>query len=244
MTSTDIHTLRVVLCGSFRRDPQGLRRAFIRLGERHEVLSPHGLDFVNPGSEFVRLAHEADDSVDDIEQRHLRAITDADFVWLHAPAGYVGSSASLEIGHAQALGVPVFSDTTPADATLAALVRTVDGPEGVGDALTALPGKGLQALQGYYGRAAARRGWGSESAQDTVLLLTEELGELARAVRKHSGIARDGSWSAEAVGAEIADVQLYLVHLANILNVDLAMAVSDKERVNAARVADRATAAA
>lgn len=241
--TSGVHVLTTVLCGSYRRDPAGLRSVFARLRDRYDVLSPSGLDFVNPDQEFVRLAHESEDSVQAIEQRHLQAITSADFVWLHAPGGYIGSSAALEIGHAQALGIPVFSETVPSDVTLATMVRVVPGPEAVGQALTVLPGQGLQALQLYYGRAAARRGWDTESAQDTLLLLTEELGELARAVRKTSGIARDGEWGTRPIGAEIADVQLYLVHLANVLGVDLAVAVSDKERVNAERVASRTTAA-
>lgn len=241
--TTDVHRLKTVLCGSYRRDPDGLRRTFGRLAERYDVLSPAGLDFVNPGHEFVRLAHETDETVEAIERRHLQAITGADFVWLHAPDGYVGSSAALEIGHAQALGIPVLAETVPADVTLAALVAAVPGPESAADVVAARPGQGLQALQGYYGRAAARRGWDGESAQDTLLLMTEELGELARAVRKSAGIARDGEWTSAPVGAEMADIQLYLVHLANVMGIDLADAVSEKELVNAQRVAARTTAA-
>jgi NTP pyrophosphatase (non-canonical NTP hydrolase) len=235
--------LSAVLCGSFRRDVDGLARVYSQLSAAYEVLSPTSLAFVNPGHEFVRLAAEVDEAVGSIERRHLLAITKSDFVWLHAPDGYVGSSASLEIGHAHALGIPVFSTLPPTDLTLASLIHVVDGPEDVARSLSAEPGHGLQALQRYYGRVAARRGWADESAQDTLLLLTEELGELARAIRKSSGLARDGDWTQDPVETELADVQLYLVHLANVLGVDLANAVSDKERTNAQRVARRPSAA-
>lgn len=236
-------TLTAVLCGTFRRDHDGLARAFETLRLHTHLLSPSSVNFLDPMAEFVRLPHERAEPVREIEQRHLTAIASADFVWLHAPDGYVGSSASLELGHAHALGIPVYSDTAPADATLAAFVTVVASPELVPGVLTAAPGAGLRALQHYYSRITARRGWSDESAQDTLLLLTEELGELARAVRKRAGIARDGTWSTEPVAAEIADVQLYLVHLANILGVDLAGAVTDKDAVNAARAASRDSAA-
>ena len=39
------------------------------------------------------------------------------------------------------------------------------------------------------------------------------------------------------MGEELADVQLYLLHLANVMGLDLANAVTDKERKNAERFA-------
>jgi len=76
-----------------------------------------------------------------------------------------------------------------------------------------------------------------------MLLLTEEVGELARAVRVRLGVARAEATDAD-VGEELADVQLYLVHLANILSVDLASAVTRKEEKNVRRHSlRRATAA-
>ncbi len=227
--------LTSVLCGSFRRDTAGLRRSFDRLGNLTTLLSPSSIDFVDPDAAFVRLAHEVADDVNAIEGRHLQAVANADLVWLHAPEGYVGSSAALEVGHAAALGVPVFCSTAPADQTLAAFVTVVEGPEAAVQGLVAAPGTGLSGLQAYYGRVAGRRGWAAESPRDTLLLLTEEFGELARAIRKSSGMRRDGEYPLTDVGDELADVTLYLVHLANTLGVDLAEAVTRKESINQAR---------
>lgn len=235
--------LRGVLCGSFRRDPEGLKGAFSSLRREYAVLSPSSTEFVNPGDPFVRLADELDDSVAEVEGRHLDAIAQADFVWLHAPHGYVGLSASLEIGHARALGIPVFTSDAVTDATLSAFIQVVESPTEVSNVLRAEPGSGLTGLQSYYRRTAARRGWGGESARDTLLLITEEVGELARAVRKSEGLARDTGYAGVDAASELADVQLYLVHLANTLGVDLAMAVTDKERVNERRHNDRLNAA-
>jgi NTP pyrophosphatase (non-canonical NTP hydrolase) len=244
LVSPASHRLRVVLCGSFRRDLDGLRARLADLSDDYLLLSPAGLDFVNPDADFVRLSGELDDSVGDIESRHLRAISDADFVWLHAPQGYVGLSAALELGHARAVGVPIFSDALPEDETLASIIRVVSCPEDVAVLLDPNAGAALERLQSYYRNAAARRGWDAESAQDALLMMTEELGELARAVRRTSGLSRDGAYPDVEVGSELADVQLYLVHLANILGVDLASAVTHKERINAERFSQRSATAA
>jgi NTP pyrophosphatase (non-canonical NTP hydrolase) len=239
---SDPARLTAVLCGSYRRDRSGLQRAFDALSKYFSVLSPTSLDFVDPGAEFVRLSDELEDSVHDVERRHLDAVSSADFVWLHAPSGYVGASAALEIGHANAVGVPVYSSEAPGDQTLAAFVTVVASPASVSTSLDPKCGTGIRRLQSYYRRAAARRGWDEESPRDTLLLLTEELGEVARAIRKHEGLSRDGEWNDGPVGHELADLQLYLVHLANGLGIDLADAVTAKERINSARAADRSVA--
>lgn len=236
--AADSNRLTVALCGSFRRDPAGLHVALESLRARFTVLSPRGLDFIDPEASFVRLPTEVDESEEEIEARHLAAMTAADLIWLHAPDGYVGTSAAMELGHSMALGIPVFCATLPSDRVLAAGVRQVDDPAQVQPDLleeTGLPGRGIDRLQRYYRRAAQRRGWANESARDTVLLLTEELGELARAVRQLEGLARHQEASSAEVAGELADVQLYLVHLANTLGFDLSEAVTEKERVNARR---------
>jgi NTP pyrophosphatase (non-canonical NTP hydrolase) len=232
------------MCGSFRREPEVLRETFSELVEHFEVLSPLGLDFVDPTADFVRLPHESRNTRTEIEQSHLDALVEADFVWLHAPEGYVGPSAMFELGHAKALGIPIFSDHAPDDETFAAWVTVVGSPREVVLEQTYLsPGNGIRALQRYYERAALRRGWANESPQDTLLLMTEEMGELARAIRKSAGLARDGDWEGQDVADELSDVQLYLVHLSNALGIDLADAVTAKEAVNAERVAARESVA-
>lgn len=240
----DVSRLRAVMCGSFRKDPAGLEQAFRMLCSRFEVLSPLGVEFIDPLAEFVRLRHETDESSTSIESRHLHALSESDFVWLHAPDGYVGSSAMFELGHAHALGVPIFSDTAPADEAFVPWVTIVNSPLDVElRQEQRAPGNGLRGLQRYYERTAERRGWDAESVQDTLLLMTEEMGELARAVRRGLGLSRDHEWGTKEIGEELADLQLYLVHLSSSVGVDLAEAVTSKEGVNAARAAARTTAA-
>jgi len=238
----------VVVCGSFRRahddlarDCQALEAAGCRL------VSPLSVDFVTEIDGFVLAEHEIQREPRDVELDHLRALEGADFIWLHAPDGYVGTSAALELGVAHALGIPVFASHTPNDQVLQAFVRVASPSEASELAHASgphTPSRPLQALQDYYDRIARKRGYDTESAQDTMLLLTEEVGELARAVRKRVGLSRAGAYpNDDAAAAELADVQLYVLHMANVLDVELGTAVSEKEQENATRAGKSALAA-
>jgi len=232
---------RAVLCGSYRRDLGGLRQAYEDLLSAFDVLSPRSLEFVDPQAEFVRTPGELGRSSAEIEKGHLEAMRAADFVWLHVADGHVGRSASMEVGFAHALGIPVFAAEAPNDEAVASFVTVVDGVHTLDGARLQQedhPGSGLGRLQAYYRTVSLRRGWDDESARDTLLLLTEEIGELARAIRKRDGLARHQASADSDVAGELADVQLYLVHLANALKLDLSGAVTAKERINAQRFAE------
>lgn len=116
---------KVVLCGSYHRKPADLYRMFRELETTGcRILSPISLNF--DVAEFVRTTNENELSDSEIEKFHLRAIRDADFIMLHAPEGYVGLSASYEIGFASALGKQVFAHEKPTDTMLATRVCTVN----------------------------------------------------------------------------------------------------------------------
>lgn len=87
--------------------------------------------------------------------------------------------------------------------------------------------KSIRNLQDEYLVIAKNNGWNNESARDTMLLLIEEVGELARAIRKHEGLKRTSRYNVE-VEDELADVMIYLIHLSNILKVDLGESVTKK----------------
>ncbi len=173
---------------------------------------------------------------------------EADFVWLHAPNGYVGTSAAMELGFARGLRLPVFCSEMPEDVTIAGIVRVVAS---VQEALRILrgesdaPADGIVALQHYYRRVAADRGWDREPVEECLRLLRTEVNELDLALRTVPDRQQfSAQYDSNGVGAELADIQLYLVHLANIVRVDLGDAVVLKERYNAARFGARAEAAA
>lgn len=97
--------------------------------------------------------------------------------------------------------------------------------------------KSIRSLQDEYLVIAKNNGWGNESARDTMLLLIEEVGELARAIRKREGLKRTSSYDIE-VEDELADVMIYLVHLSNILKVDLGESVTNKISKNQSKIVE------
>lgn len=223
---------KAVICGSFRRDPERLASEYRRLQEAGcTILSPRDVDFVAEVDGFVYGQADMGRTTAAVEQGHLRAMQTADFVWLHCPGGYVGTSAAMELGFAQALGLRVFASESPENVTMRDIVHICRSPE-VAIHLTQLradaPSRALPALQAYYARAARERGWGGESAATVATLLRGEVDELDAAL---AGSVNGG----ESPALELADVLLYVVHLANILDLDLGEAVREKERINSER---------
>jgi NTP pyrophosphatase (non-canonical NTP hydrolase) len=231
-----------VISGTFRKDPEGLKLAFQELQDLgFRVLSPTNVDIVSEVDGFVYMHGEQSKAPLEIESRHLEAIQDAQFVWLHAPGGYVGLSAALEVGFANASGVPVFCASQVSDPILQAFVRTVASARNLRGTVVANqlppPTPATRAFQKYYRRVALQRGYEKEGARDTLLLMVEEVGELARAIRKSERIARHGRRIENDERSELADVFIYVVHLANVLGFDLGKAVRDKELVNIEKIA-------
>jgi hypothetical protein len=114
----------VVMCGSFHRDPAGLRRIFRELEATGcRILSPLSLRFTDTSESVVRTGSELSFSAHELEKYHLRAIEEADFLWLHAPDGYIGLSGAYEIGFATALQKPVFCRNVPSDEMLASQIQ-------------------------------------------------------------------------------------------------------------------------
>jgi NTP pyrophosphatase (non-canonical NTP hydrolase) len=62
--------------------------------------------------------------------------------------------------------------------------------------------------------------------------MVEEVGELARALRKREKLMRHGPSHDVDEANELADVFLYVVHMANVLGLDLGRIVRDKELLN------------
>lgn len=81
------------------------------------------------------------------------------------------------------------------------------------------------------------RGFANQTPMQTFLLLTEEVGELAKCVRKsHAGMGIDQNKEYELdAGAEIADIVLVLTCLANQLGIDMEQVLRTKEEQNKQR---------
>lgn len=79
------------------------------------------------------------------------------------------------------------------------------------------------------------RGFDDETAGEVFTLLVEEVGELAKALRKANGQKIDRSRKQHDISEELADVFWYLLDMANRLDIDLAKAFDDKEAANKKR---------
>jgi hypothetical protein len=116
--------VRAVLSGTYKRDLKNLHNAYDELiATGCQVLSPHSLTFVSEEHGFRKTVHEARRSYEELERHHLFAVAEADFVWLHAPNGYIGTSAAMEIGFATASDTPVFSRDEIEDPAIAPFVK-------------------------------------------------------------------------------------------------------------------------
>jgi NTP pyrophosphatase (non-canonical NTP hydrolase) len=94
----------------------------------------------------------------------------------------------------------------------------------------------LPQLQQYLDEVCKERGWTKDSYAEKFLLFTEEIGELAKAIRKTRGLYQEKARQKRLdLEEEFADVLSYLLDLANYFQVDLEKAFREKEEINAAR---------
>jgi hypothetical protein len=118
--------LRATVSGSFHRHMGAITAAVHELASLSvRVLSPADPRVVAAQGEFLFVASDRVRSVRLVQDRHLESIRAADFLWLVCPDGYVGQSASMEVGFAAAAGVPIFAAHVPIDLTLREYVTIV-----------------------------------------------------------------------------------------------------------------------
>ena len=93
----------------------------------------------------------------------------------------------------------------------------------------------LKQLQKYIWQMNIERGFNTEDASNKLVMLIEEVGELAKAVRKIAGLKFADSTKQTELSEELADVQIVLLGMASLLNVDMFEAVKAKEAKNSKR---------
>lgn len=93
-------------------------------------------------------------------------------------------------------------------------------------------------LQKYEDLLIKVRGFSDETAQDLMLLLTEEVGELAKEVRKASTNIKMDVTSKKTIDVELelADVFSYVLALARFYDINLIDAFKRKEEKNMKRI--------
>ncbi len=93
----------------------------------------------------------------------------------------------------------------------------------------------LKTLQAYIWQMNIDRGFNVEDPSKKLVMLMEEVGELAKAVRKVAGMKFTDSTKQTELKEELADVQIVLLGLASLLDVDMFEAVTAKEAKNRTR---------
>ena len=95
----------------------------------------------------------------------------------------------------------------------------------------------LKELQSYLAEVCEERGWTKDSPAEKFVLFIEEVGELAKAMRKAAGLYEERAKPRDiSLEEEFADVLSYLLDLANCFQIDLEQAFRAKERINQSRV--------
>ena len=97
----------------------------------------------------------------------------------------------------------------------------------------------INEIQSYIKEVMQIRGFNKEKPSDKILLLVEEVGELAKAIRKNEsnlGIDKTKEYNYSSIESEIADVFIVLLSICDILNIDLFKAFLDKEEENIKRI--------
>ncbi len=93
----------------------------------------------------------------------------------------------------------------------------------------------LNDIQVYVAAVCQARGFDKESVEDSYIMLTEEVGELAKALRKHRCMTVATDSVVGDLAHEAADVLWLLVCVCNQLGIGLEQAVRDKEEKNRLR---------
>ena len=97
----------------------------------------------------------------------------------------------------------------------------------------------INEIQSYIKKVMEVRGFNKEKFSDKILLLVEEVGELAKAIRKNEkklGIDKTKEYNYSSIESEIADVFIVLLSICDILNIDLLKVFLDKEEENIKRI--------
>lgn len=96
----------------------------------------------------------------------------------------------------------------------------------------------LKDVQNYIKNVIEIRGFDKQPVEQTMLLLIEEVGELAKAIRKDATTMKSDKNKLEhydTIESEIADVFIVLTSVCNKLNIDLYDVVKNKEEENIKR---------
>lgn len=93
----------------------------------------------------------------------------------------------------------------------------------------------LQEIQKYIWQKNIDRGFSEEAPEKKLVMLMEESGELAKAIRQSIGMGFSDTTKMTDIKEELADVQIILLGLASTMGIDMVEAVREKEEKNSKR---------
>jgi NTP pyrophosphatase (non-canonical NTP hydrolase) len=93
----------------------------------------------------------------------------------------------------------------------------------------------LAVLQEYIEKMVVERGFKGQSVLHECLLLTEEVGELCKSIRKQEQLGIDAKSKVGTIGEELSDILIIMLAVANRYDIDLEQAFRDKEAINDTR---------
>ncbi len=94
----------------------------------------------------------------------------------------------------------------------------------------------LNQMQEHLGEFCRQKGWDKISVTEVFLLFSEEIGELAKEIRKQTGFKGEKvPENKDNMTEEFADVLNYLMELANRFGIDLEQAYKKKHLKNSTR---------
>ena len=231
------------ISGSFKRDLAEIQEKIHQFQQKGvKVLSPKPSKAVSLQGEFVRL-QEDKGTPGEIESRHLEAISRSDFLYVVNPGGYIGRSVAFEIGYALSKSIPVYSLEEPEDVAISSFVKPKKPIETIKREVSVNRHKiygrkhlTLKEIQDYVHSMTKIRGFERETIEHAMLLLVEEVGELAKATRNLLGLKSSRQRDLRKnVKEELADCLIYLFDIANLADVDLEDAFREKERQSSRR---------
>ncbi len=93
----------------------------------------------------------------------------------------------------------------------------------------------LADYQQYIREMVAERGF-KDKIPEKFMMLTEEVGEFAKAARKHAGMGYATDAAPQNIADEAADILIVMLALCNMMGIDLEQAFRDKEERNKLRI--------
>lgn len=104
--------------------------------------------------------------------------------------------------------------------------------------MNTLPDKpNLKDFQQHLDSVCREKGWDKHNIAEVFLLLNEEIGELAKEIRKSTGFKGEKRTEhTKDLELELADVFNYILEIANRFDIDLEMAYRRKQEINQKRI--------